>query len=239
MNTIDCTNCKTVNSVLNPKCKKCGSFLQRRVPNLNLSETMWEIIEKPKDTFFKICLSEQKNYVFLMFAIFGIGLIFTSFWYSGAGGHYANLLNLLVHGLAFGPFIGVIVFYIFTYLAFMISSKIFKTETTLRNIRAVTAYSLVPVVFATIFILPTELIVFGLYFFTINPSPYMFKPEAYIALMSLDCLSVLYSMILFYVGITISNNIGKIKALVLTLILIFVFLCLTIVPMEIVEVLIR
>ena len=239
MDVIECTNCKTSNSILNAKCKNCGSFLQRRIPNLNLFDTIWEIIEKPKEAFLKICLAEQKNYIFLIFSIVGIALIFTSFWYAGAGEQFPNLLNLLIIGLVSGPFIGVIIFYIFTHLAFLISSKIFKTEITLRNIRAITGYSLVPAIFATLFVLPAELIAFGLYFFTTNPSPVMFKPEAYYVLMALDTLSVLYSMILFYVGILISNNIGRIKTLFLTIILIFVFLCLSVLPMEIFKIIIR
>ncbi len=235
MNVIQCTNCKTTNSILNPKCKNCGSFLQPRVPNLNLFDTMWQTIEKPKEAFLKICLAEQKNYVFLLFAITGIGLIFTTYWYCNIGERYSNLLDLLLAGIFIGPFIGVIIFYIFSYLSFLISVKLFKGESTHRNMRAVAAYSLVPVVFATIFILPAELIVFGLYFFTQNPSPQMYKPEAFYALISLDSLSILYSVILFFIGSKVSNNTNTIKTLFMTIILLAVFLCLTIIPMEFIK----
>jgi hypothetical protein len=233
MDVITCTNCKTQNSILNSKCKECGSIIQRRVPNLDLVDTMWQVMERPKETFLKICLSEQKNYVFLIFAFIGIGLVFTAFWHSGAGEHYNNLLYILLQGLALGPFVGVIVFYIFSRLSYLITKHIFKTEVTLRNLRAVTAYALVPSLFATILILPTELIVFGLYFFTNNPSPLMYKPQAYYVLISLDILCIIHSIFLFYVGIRVSNNTKKIKSLFITIILLVVFLCLTFLPMEI------
>jgi hypothetical protein len=233
MDVIICTNCKAQNSVLNPKCKECGSILQHRVANLNLTDTIWQVLERPKEAFQKICLSEQKNYVFLIFAFIGIGLMFTTYWHYGAGDHYNNLLYLLIQGLAFGPFVGVIVFYVYSYLSFLITKHIFKTETNIRNLRATIAYSLIPALFATIFILPTELIVFGLYFFTSNPSPLIYKPEAYYVLVSLDILSLIYSIFLFYIGIKVSNNIGKAKSFLITVILLIVFACLVFLPMEI------
>jgi len=236
MNVIECSNCKTSNSILNPKCKKCGSFLQSRVANLNLYETVWEVLEKPKETFIKICLSEQKNYVFLLFAITGLGLIFTAYWYAGIGNSYTNLLYLLLPALVIGPVTGFILFYLFTYLAYHISKKLFKSDVTLRNLRAVTAYSLVPAVFATLFILPAELIVFGLYFFTKNPPPHLYKPEAYYVLISLDALSILSSLFLFYIGIKLANNLEKGKAIILVTLLIILFALLTIIPMELLKI---
>ncbi len=237
MSEIVCGNCKTINSNLNAKCKSCGSFLQTRVPNLNLFDTMWEVIEKPKETFQKICLSEQKNYVFLLFSIAGLGLIFTAYWYAKIGEHYSNLLFLLLPALAIGPISGVLLFYLFTYLSFQISVKIFKTDVTLRNLRAVIAYSLVPIVFATIFILPVELIVFGLYFFTESPSPQLYKPLAFYVLISLDILCVLYSLVLFYKGIGVSNNFGKKKNIFAWLIFLLLLGLIIIIPMEILKLL--
>ena len=223
MMTINCKTCEKTNSILNTKCNSCGSILQGRVTNLNLFEVMWEIIEQPKKTFLKICLSEQKNYVYLLFSIIGIGFLFTKFWLNGIGQYYPNLLNLLIYGMALGPVVGVLLFFIFTRCSYFISSKIFRTEVTQRNITAITAYSFVPILFSTIFILPTKLIVFGLYLFTIVPSPQYIKPEVFYILSGLDVLCLLYTMILFFMGVFVSSNASILKSIIITCTLLILF----------------
>jgi len=223
MTTIICKTCNKTNSVLNTKCNSCGSILQGRVPNLNLFEVIWEVIEFPKKTFLKICLSEQKNYVYLHFSIIGIGLLFTKFWFNAVGQFYPNLLNLLIYGTTLGPFVGLLLFFIFTRCSYFIVSKIFKTEATQRNITAITAYAFVPLLFATIFILTTKIIVFGIYLFTIMPSPQYIKPLVFYILSAFDILCVLYSVILFFIGISVSNNVSILKSLFITFILLVVF----------------
>jgi hypothetical protein len=197
--------------------------LQGRIPNLNLFEVIWEVIEKPKSTFLKICLSEQKNYVYLLFSVVGIGFLFTKFWFNGIGQYYPDLLNLLIYGMAFGPVVGVLLFFIFTQCSYVISSKIFKTEITRRNITAVTAYAFVPMMFSTIFILPTKLIVFGIYLFTTYPSPQYIKPEVFYILSGLDILCLLYTVILFFLGVSVSSNASRSKSIIVTFVLLVLF----------------
>jgi hypothetical protein len=223
MTTITCKTCGIANSILRTKCSGCGSILQGRIPNLNLFEVIWEIIEQPKKTFLKICLSEQKNYVYLLFSIIGIGFLFTKFWFNGIGQYYPNLLNLLIYGMVFGPVVGVLIFFIFTRCSYFIASKIFKTEVTRKNITAVTAYSFVPILFSTIFILTTKLIVFGIYLFTTYPSPQYIKPEVFYILSALDILCLLYTMFLFFIGILVSSNASIFKSVFITFTLLVFF----------------
>ena len=100
---------------------------------------------------------------------------------------------------------------------------IFKTEVTQRNIRAVTAYSFVPMMFSTIFILPTKLIVFGIYMFTTYPSPQYIKPEVFYILSALDVLCLLYTMVLFFIGVSVSSNASRLKSIIMTSVLLILF----------------
>jgi len=223
MKQIKCSNCGEENSFLNQKCKKCGGFIQQRVPNLNLFETMIEVLEKPSVTFHKICLSEQKNYIFLLFSFTGFSLLFALYSFTSFGRLYSNLLYLLLPSLVFGPLLGIFNLSLFSYFSFFITGKILKGESTLRNIRAIIAYSLIPIVLATLFVLPTELIIFGMYLFTNAPSPAVYKPIPYYILISLDVISVIYSLFLFYKGLKVANNFNELKTFYGFIILLIIF----------------
>jgi hypothetical protein len=221
---IICPNCNTQNSPLNVKCSKCGSFIQARVPNLDLFETVWQIIEKPLPTFRKICLSEQKNYVYALFSFFGIGLLFASFWYINLGNRMPSLLEILIFGLLGGPFAGVIALLSLSWLLFLVSKYIFRKSGKFRNLLSVTAYSSSPVVISVIFVLPVELIVFGLYLFTNNPSAQVLKPLPFYVLITLDGVVALYSMVLFTLGIKVANEMSLIKSIIVSLICLVIFI---------------
>jgi len=223
MKQLKCPNCGEENSFLNQKCKNCGGFLQQRVPNLNLFETIIEVLEKPSFTFHKICLSEQKNYIFFLFSFAGFSLLFTLYSITSFGRLYSNLLYLLLPSLVFGPLLGIINFSLFSYFSFFITQRILKGESSLRNIRAILAYSLTPIVLATIFVLPTELIIFGMYLFTNVPPPSIYKPVPFYILVSLDILSVIYSIFLFYKGLSIANNFNSLKSFLGLIILMIIF----------------
>lgn len=235
MKQIKCSNCNYNNSYLNTKCQNCGSFLQPRIPNINLFETIYNIIEKPKSTFHKICLSEQKNYIFLLYSFAGYGLLFTLYWFASVGLFYSNLLYLLLPAIVIGPILGISIFSLFSLLTYLISKKIFKGEASHKNIKAIVGYSLVPIVFSTIFIFPTELIVFGMYLFTNNPTPADYKPSVFYILISLDVICVFYSIILFFIGLKVANNFNMLKSIVCFFVSFLVFLTITLLPMIIIK----
>jgi hypothetical protein len=151
---------------------------------------------------------------------------------------YPHLLNLIFFGLAIGPFLGVILLLIIGILLYLISKFIFRTEGTFRNLLVITAYSMTPIVFSTILILPVVLIIFGLYFFMNNPSPYIIKPAPYYILISLDGICVLYSFILFFIGIKVANNIKFFKSIVITIIILAILILLIYLVLQFVKTLI-
>ncbi|MGD0339365.1 MAG: Yip1 family protein [Bacteroidota bacterium] len=214
---IECPVCTTRNGDLSVVCSKCGGYLQARVQTLDLFDTLWALTESPKKTFKRICLSEQKNYIHFLAAVSGIGVGFTWLWRVHGGWFFENNLQLLIlTGILAGPVIGIILLYLVSFFYFCFA-RLMKGAGRFRDAKAVLAYAMVPLMLATIFILPLELGFFGIYFFTANPSPMILKPVAYIVLISLDGLSVLWSFILLVIGTRVLFAKGRITSIVLSL----------------------
>src|SRR5271157_3992226 len=105
---IKCTVCLAENDDFSTTCIKCKAFLQDRVPNLNLFETSWQVIESPSKAFRKIALAEHKNYVLLLFSMFGVSLAFTVFWFFRLGTRFESLLDLISVAIGIGVLLGLL-----------------------------------------------------------------------------------------------------------------------------------
>jgi hypothetical protein len=196
---ITCSICNTINHHLSVICSSCGGFIQNKIDNLDLFSTAWKIIESPIKAFRQIAIAEHKNYVLFLCGMAGIALIFFVFWIIKAGEYSESLLNILVAGFVVGPFLGLFTVLLFSTVHLAII-KIFGFKVKFKNIFAVTAYALGPIVLSVIIFLPIEIITFGIFFFSANPSPYSLKPMSYCTLVGLDGLSALWTIILLLCG---------------------------------------
>lgn len=197
---IRCTVCNSENHHLAIVCTTCGSFLQTRIENLDLFQTAWNILEKPGRTFHRIAVARHKNYMLVLAAITGIALTFFIFWLIKAGDHTTSLLNLLAAGFSVGPVFGIVVAGLIA-LALRFAGRSKGEKIGFRNAYAVTSYAAVPIAFSVILLLPLELMTFGIYFFTANPSPYLLKPVSYVILLALDGAFAAWSVCLYLVGV--------------------------------------
>ena len=214
---IECPVCRYSNDDLSLKCTSCGSFIQDKVPTLDLFAMIWMVIESPKQAFKKIVLSEQKNFVLLQSLFFGISVLFAFMWLAKTGNNYDNLLPLLLHGIFFGILAG-IPFFIVIALSIHFFVKIFGGKGKWNETYAVIGWSLMPIVLATVFILPLELGTLGLYLFSSNPNGYEYKPAVYVALIGLDALTLVWSIILGTIGISVAHHFKVLKSLMVTLV---------------------
>ncbi|HZY09578.1 MAG TPA: YIP1 family protein [Bacteroidota bacterium] len=196
---IACSICHSENHHLAIVCTSCGSFLQTKIDNLDLFTTIGTIIENPRKAFHKIAIAQHKNYMVFLSAIFGIGLIFFIYWLINIGEYFDKLLNILASGFFTGPFVGIITVVFFSVILVIIA-RILKIRVKLRNTMAVIAYALIPIVLSVILVLPIEILTFGTFFFTKNPSPLLLKPASYIVLLGLDGMFIMWSFILLTIG---------------------------------------
>jgi hypothetical protein len=202
-----CPICNNNNHHLSVTCSSCGSYIQTTIDNLDLFSTAWDVIENPKKTFHKIAIAKHKNYGIALSAIAGIAIVFFIFWIIKAAEYTSSLLNFLLAGFVMGPVTGIFSVLIFSLLLIVII-KLSRERIVFRNAFAVVAYALVPVNISVIIILPIEIMTFGLFFFSSNPPPYQLKPVLYYLLLSLDCIFVIWSLLLIWIGVKKLTNRG-------------------------------
>ncbi len=212
---IRCSVCLAENDDFAITCKKCKAFLQNRVPNLDLFETAWRILESPRATFQQIVLADHKNYSLFLFSLFGISLSFTAFWYFKLGSRYDTLLDLVPWAIVVGIALGVVSAIILT-LAYHLVAKLLGGAAAVRDSLALLAYSLTPIAVSLFIVLPIELLTFGMYLFTSNPHPYTIKPVSYVILVGFDVIVSLWSLGLAILATKVGHRISTAKSLVVT-----------------------
>jgi hypothetical protein len=211
---IICTVCKTENDRYATVCKKCGGFLQNKVPNLDLFNTFWRIIENPSDAFKIIALSEHKNYAWLIYCLFGINIIFIEFWAFGMGDKFGNLLTLILGAMIAGIPSGICLCLAVCSIH-CILSKIGGGKGSFRISLGITSYSLMPMIISLFIILPIKLSIFGMYLFTFNPHPMALKPALYIILIVFDVLLLVWSFLLLVAGTRVGSQISLWKSILI------------------------
>jgi hypothetical protein len=225
---IICTVCHTENDIYSTICTKCGSYLQDKVPNLDLFATIGKVIENPKEAFKLISLSEHKNYSILLFSLLGLYLIFKLLWLFQAGDKFGNLFVLIFMAILMGFPLGLLLSPITTIFHWILS-KIFGDKSSLRNSLGILSYSMVPLLISLVTIVPIQLMTFGLYFFTFNPHPMTIKPELYLVIMGIEAGLIIWSFILAVIGTIVGAQISLWKSIVIIFILyITIYGCLVI-----------
>ena len=206
-----CPTCAFENDDFATTCVQCKSFLQNRVPNLNLFETAWGILESPRPTFRKVTLAEHKNYSLFLYTGFGVAVAFTMFWYARLGMQFSSLLDLIPVAVGIGVILGLVGAPLLALLVHGLARALGSTSK-FRNSFGYIAYSMVPVVISLAIVLPLELMTFGMYLFTSNPDPYVIKPVSYIMLIGFDILMGGWTVVLSVIGTSVVHRLPAGKA---------------------------
>lgn len=165
------------------------------------------LIESPVKAFNRIIQSEHKNFIILIAVLFSIRAFinsrFLSIFLSGDNSLRFNLETELI--IAVGA--GFLIIWIFTFILFIIN-KFSGLKSRLRDNNAVLIYSVLPYSFALIVLFPIELIIFGGYLFSDNPSPFILKPTIAYTLSAFEGLLILWGFFLTITGIyALSRNV--------------------------------
>jgi hypothetical protein len=209
---IKCTVCLAENDDFATTCIACKAFLQDRVPNLNLFETGWQVIEAPSKAFQKIALAEHKNYVLFLFSLLGVSLSFTAFWYLRLGTRFESLLDLIPAAVGIGVGFGLVAAVVVT-AVYHLLAKMMGGRAGFRGSLGVLAYSMTPIAFSLVLILPIELLTFGMYLFTGNPHPYVMKPVSYVLLVGFDALIAVWTLALAIVATKVGHQLNILKSI--------------------------
>ncbi|MBI4535075.1 MAG: YIP1 family protein [Ignavibacteriae bacterium] len=213
---IACKVCGKLNEETSVLCASCRSYLQPRIDAINLFETVWALVESPRQTFRKIVLSQHKNYVFFLSSLLGINLVHTIFWYRNLGNQFSSLFTLTGAGFIVGPLLGILYTLVLSFLL-QVMTRARGGSATLRNMFAVVAYAGVPIVMSFVFVWPIEIAVFGIYFFGNNPSPMTINWLLYLILISIDGVAVVWSVVLLVIGTLAANGFTRERIIFVTL----------------------
>lgn len=212
---IICPVCQHTNSHLAVTCTDCGGFLQTKVDNLDLFTTAWKVVESPRRTFHRIAIASHKNYVFILSALLGIGEAFLLMWLIHIGNSNLHLLEILAVGFLVGPPLGIATVLAIAFVQTLLASILGLRAKFFQGV-GIISYAAIPIVLSVILILPIELLTFGKYFFSSNPTPMLLKPASYVLLLSLDAAFIMYSITLYIAGIRSLYDIGIGRALAIT-----------------------
>ena len=181
------------------------------MPNLDFFDTMWRLIESPKDAFHRITIAEHKNYVLFLMLFLGLATSFGLFWARHAGNEFNNFLYLLLLGLVIGLGIALPVGLLLTIIVHWML-RLSGGRGTLKNTYGVLGWSLMPIMLSVSIVLPIELASIGQRLFSTNPSPMEMKPVVYVVLLGLDGFAVLWTLYLARVGFCVAHKISAIKS---------------------------
>lgn len=211
---IVCPVCKTHNDVFAIRCLSCGSYVQDRVPTLDLFSIVWLMIESPSRAFRKIILSEHKNYVLVIGLFLGVASSFILMWVKKSGNSFDNLFP----AMAFGSILGIALSIPLTLLlavSIHFCSVLAGGAGKWKESYGVVGWSFMPMIFFVVVILPLQLAALGLFAFSTNPSAYQIKPVVTTVLLGLEGLMIVWSIVLLGIGISMAHRFSYIKSVVL------------------------
>ena len=191
-NIIVCKNCKTSNPFHQLTCLNCKGYLRERVYNLDLWKLLEQLIESPIKGFTKIIHSEQKNFIIFIIVLVSIKFFINTifFFLINAQNNLSSLNGIRNYFIILASVTLIIL--IFTILI-KITNRLLNNITRVKDIFSILSYTLVPNIFALVILFPLELIFFGEYLFSNNPSPFLIKEIAAYIMLVLEILMILWT----------------------------------------------
>ncbi|MCH8943020.1 MAG: hypothetical protein IIA48_11355 [Bacteroidetes bacterium] len=215
-NTAKCKNCGHENALFRLNCTECNNYLRARVWNIDLWHDIRLLIESPTKGFQDIIWSEHKNFVVFIIIISTIKLMVDSFFLNMITENIVFLQHsfFMDYLLVLTEF--VIFLVLFTFVVWYIN-KLISIETRIRDVFAIITYSFIPSIFALVSLFLVEIILFGSFLFSVNPSPLIIKPMLAYTLLVLEILVILWSAFLLAFGFYTQTKL-KLYSIVLSVI---------------------
>ncbi|MCZ7555476.1 MAG: hypothetical protein M5R41_03620 [Bacteroidia bacterium] len=193
--TVICGACGGENSLLALRCDGCGAYLRDRVPALDLFSTLWGMLEAPRTTFLRIARSEQKNYTHLLFAGSGPVVLAAVLAVTRAGDTRAGFVEILA-SIAFGGPVAGLLHGVLASFGLVLLTRLHTPQQRYRDAAAALAWSLSPLLWLSVLILPLQLGIFGVTLFSENPAAWNVQPLPYWLLITADAAALLWTLAL-------------------------------------------
>lgn len=216
-NSVVCHNCQTENPFYKLICENCKSYVRDRVYNIDLGKIITRLIESPSTGFRTIIFAEHKNFLVFLILLsvlkFEIDSVFISLFFK------QQIISLNNFAAAYIILVLIItaVFLLFSYLLNFLNKSL-GYETRTKDNFSIYCYSFLPHIFALVILFPLELVMFGEYLFSTNPSPFAIKEFIAYTLFILEILIILWSLFL-----TVIANYTQTKNILYSIIISIIF----------------
>lgn len=194
MNTNTCLICGERNFILELKCSYCGNLIREKIPVINFGEMYQDLIFNTELAIKKILFAEHKNYTIFLFVLLGIKLTIFTFFEAAILDQDFNLslIEIIAISLLFWiTFIAFTCFLIKFFIQFFTKKKI-----SIKNTSALINYSFIYFSTSLFVIFPLEIMLFGQYFFSKNPSIFEINIYKAIPIIAIEVIIILYSLYL-------------------------------------------
>lgn len=192
-NVLVCKNCGAENPFYTLNCTKCDSYLRARVSNIDLWQTIWQIFESPVNAGEKIIHSEHKNFVISLLVLIAVKYAtLSAMIYNSAGGRTEGM-NVFPQAFITGG-IPIVVLIILVSTILKLTNNALGVKNRVIDNLALYTFCLIPQIMGFVFLTPIHFALFGEYFFSFNPSPFLIKPMAAYVLLGIEILLFGWSM---------------------------------------------
>ncbi len=195
-NVLICDHCGNENPFYQLNCTKCKSFLRARIVNIDFWDTLWKLFYSPVKTAENIIQAENKNFVVTVALLTAIKFSLLSLILMNAARSGENSNFSFIQGFIFGGVPLLVLIFIFTIIITFINKKN-GIQGRVKDGLAVYFYSFSPMVLSLLVLTPIQFALFGGYWFTFNPSPFLMKPRAATVMYILELLMFIWSALLF------------------------------------------
>lgn len=199
-----CCNCGKENYFYSLNCSNCKHYLRSVQPNIDFWNTSWQLFDSPQNALKKIIFAEHKNFSFFLLLLISVKIFLYTITIQSLlapqNDYNFKLNNTLIFiGITF---ITIIVFIYF--ITFML--KTFHIKTRFKDNLSLLAYSSIPIIIASLILIPIEYGIFGQHWFIYNPSPFNIKPLVAYMLLIFEMIMFIWSMMILFYSFYIQSN---------------------------------
>ncbi len=199
-NILTCKSCGEENPFYSLVCQNCNSYLRDKVVNIDLWNIIGRLIENPLNAFKTIIHSEHKNFVVSIIIFAAIKFFIDSLFFLTLQKREDTISNTFILNILIVLITLSVILSLYSLLITIITSKT-EARTRFYDNLAILTYSLTPQAIALCIIFPIEVVVFGSYTFSGNPSPFNIKPLPAYVLTGFEFLAMIASIYLAIIGL--------------------------------------
>lgn len=197
INSVTCPNCNSENPFYNSVCSVCKFYIRDRIYNIDLWTVISSLIESPSKAFRTIIFSEHKNFIFfILFFVSAKFLINVRFIAMISVGEFQSTVGLQYSYLIV---LGIVSIYnlLFSYV-YKLIGRLNEIHIRFEDTISLIIYSQIPLLIGLVVLFPLELVIFGDYMFSLNPTPFIIKEYIAYFFLSIETSLILWNIFLVF-----------------------------------------